>query len=174
MKYKYKVALFVILPLLLIGCGIKTEKIIGSNQIESCPNCVFSFYDGGKQYGEKGSILNDYTNNYKTLKYDEINQRRFFLGHILDDNKKILRGFACGIENGKAFCLEGTNDGSKYQDNIEILKEIYGQEKCEQFDDYIICKDELISGANINGTVDVGINDGPSCMAISNNTLTCE
>jgi hypothetical protein len=41
-------------------------------------------------------------------------------------------------------------------------------------DDYIICKDELISGTNINGSVDVGIKDGISCMAINNNTLTCE
>ena len=170
MKYKYKAALFIFLPLLLIGCSRNSERIVGSNQIDSCPNCIFSFCDSGKQYGEKGSILND----YNALKYDENNQRSFFLGHILDDDKKIIRGFACGIENGKAFCLEGTNDGSKYQDNIKTLKEIYSQEKCEQFDDYIICKDELVSGANINGTVDVGVRDGFSCMAINNNTLICE
>ena len=152
--------------LLLVGCGKK--KIVGSKQIDSCPNCVFNYYFEGKHYGENGSILNDYTNDYKTLNH------QIFLGHILDNNKKIIRGFACGIESGQVFCIEGTNDGSKYDDNIKVLKEVYGENKCEQTEESFICHGDLISGTNRQGTADVDYPDGIACMAISNETIICD
>ena len=160
-----KICLLLIV-ILLVGCSKK--EVIGSNQIKSCPNCVFNYYDEGKKYGNNGSILKDYKDDYKTL------DKKIFLGHILDDNKKIVRGFACGIEKNKVFCLEGTNDGSKYLDNIKVLKEVYGEDKCEQYEEYFICHGELISGTNINGNADVDYPDGLACMAISNETLVCE
>ncbi len=152
--------------LLLAGCGKK--KIVGSKQIDSCPNCVFNYYFEGKHYGKNGSVLSDYTNDYESLNH------QIFLGHILDNNKKIIRGFACGIESGKVFCIEGTNDGSKYEDNIKVLKEVYGEDKCEENDNSFICHGELISGTNRDGTADVDYPDGIACMAISNETIICD
>lgn len=163
--------LLIIVLLILEGCAKPSNSIAGSKQINSCPNCVFSYDDRGLKYGEKGSTLKEYTNDYTTLKNNKDEQRRYFLGSILDDSGKIIRGFACGILNEVPFCLEGTNDGSKYETNIDILKSIYGEDKCEEFEDYIVCRDTLIAGTNKNGNADVGIEG--ACMAISNNTLVC-
>ena len=168
-----KIILLIFVLVLLFGCNKRVNNEL-KNQIESCPDCVYSYYEEGIKYGEKGSILKDYVYDYTKLKDQDGNQRRFFLGHVLDKNGKVKKGYACGIENNIAFCLEGTNDGSKYGTNVEVLKEVYGEDKCNTLDNYIVCRGSIVSGSNKNGTSDIGTSDGVSCMAINNNSLVCE
>ena len=80
---------------------------------EMCPGCVF-----GKTNTKIGSELTSgYSDSYSEL-------GNYFLGYKLNGNT-VERAFACGIENGEAFCLEGTTDGSKYSKNVDILNAFF-------------------------------------------------
>lgn len=92
------------------------------------PKCVYAVYDNNKNYGENGDMLANYETDYTQLNSD------YFLGHILNDNGKIIRAFACILKDGMPICLEGTTDGSKYEKNKEILT--------EKFDGYTFYKTE--------------------------------
>ncbi len=169
MKKKYVFLLMIISILLITGCSNKNKMTINS-----CENCAFSYYDeeSSKKYGENVH-LKDFTYDYKELKTKEGENRKMFLGHILS-GKKIERGFACGINNDKVFCIEGTHDGSKYEDNALILRSIFGDENCEEDDYFIICKDDIYAATNRDGTANVGVSsDGIECKAISNGTMNC-
>lgn len=169
MKIKNIALVLVIIIIIITGCN-KVEKMT----INSCENCAFSFYDeeASKRYGD-GIYLNKFTYNYNDLKIKNGDSRRMFLGHILEGGI-IKRGFACGINNKNVFCIEGTRDGSSYEDNVVILKSIFGDINCKEDDYSIICKDEIIAGTNRDGTANVGnLEDGIECMAISNGTMNC-
>jgi hypothetical protein len=95
------------------------------------------------------------------------------LGHILNGSK-IDRGFACGINNGKVFCIEGTHDGSKYEDNVQVLRNVFGDINCKEDDYFIFCKDDIFAGTNRDGTANVGASSGYiECNVISNGTMNC-
>ena len=134
---KNLVVCLLVLTILLTGCDNK--KI---NNIESCENCVFAYYDVQRQYGIEGNLLEEYTKDYTTLKADGV-QINKFLGHILDENGVIVRGFACGINKGQPFCLEGSIDDSLYEQNKEVLKKVYDEDKCVDAETSFQCNDEL-------------------------------
>ena len=160
-----------LIVMLFIITACSNEKKITVN---SCTNCAFSFYNGesSKRYGDE-VLLKDFTYDYKELKTKTGEERKIFLGHILN-KKKIERGFACGIENGKVFCIEGTRDGSKYEENVQILKSIFGSDNCQEDDYYIFCKNDIFAGTNKDGTANTGVNlDGVECNVISNGTMNC-
>lgn len=119
--------------------------------IDSCPNCVFAYYevDEIKDYGENGGILTNYTRDYRLLKENN-EQLVYFLGHVIDNNGKILRGFTCGIvnigeTNEKAFCLEGSHGGETYNSNKTLLQgmESYFSEGCEEEEDNFHCTGDI-------------------------------
>ena len=169
MKRCFLFLLLIFILFTITACG-KKEKFT----IDSCENCAFSFYneESSKQYGTN-KTLKDYTYDYKELKTTTGESRKMFLGHILE-NGKIKRGFACGINNENVFCIEGTRDGSKYEDNVDILRRIFGDDNCEEDDYFIICKDDISAATNRDGTVNVGVSsDDLECMAISNGTMNC-
>ena len=96
--------------------------------IRSCPgsDCVYAFYTAWTWYsGNNVATLSNYTSDYTTLKKNDT-QRYAFLGHILDDDDKILRAYACGIKNNKVFCIQGSTDGSTYQDSTNIMNGVFG------------------------------------------------
>ena len=86
--------------------------------ISTCPGCKFIYTTTELTVGtstEPDGTTNDYTSLNKS----------YFLGLIINDNTKVIeRAFACGIENGTAFCLEGA-DVAKYKDNVEILNTVF-------------------------------------------------
>ncbi len=169
MKRKIALILLIVFSFTVTAC-VKEEK----TTINSCENCAFAFYSGesSKQY-DANITLKDYTYDYKELKNNNGESRKMFLGHMLE-NGKIKRGFACGINNGKVFCIEGTHDGSKYEDNSIILRSIFGESNCKEDDYFIFCKDEIFAGTNKDGTANVGVSsDDIECMAISNGTMNC-
>lgn len=95
--------------------------------IPSCPGCVFAWYTNETKYGSDnvGDILVNGSKNYNDI--IKSSGKDYFLGHILNEQGKILRAFACGIHiDGTPFCIEGTVDGSKNEENIELLNDIFG------------------------------------------------
>ena len=169
MKRKIPLILLIVISFTITACK-KEEKIT----INSCENCAFSFYseESSKQYDANIS-LKDYTYDYKELQNKSGEGRKMFLGHMLE-NGKIKRGFACGINNGKVFCIEGTRDGSKYEDNVLILRSIFGDDNCKEDDYFIKCKDDIFAATNRDGTANVGVSlDSIECNVISNGTMNC-
>lgn len=149
MSKTFLLSLLSIAFLIFTGCsmssnnttGGKNNNQVGGNQIDSCPNCVYAFPNTVdiQYYGENGSILKDYTNDYTTLK-DSNGQRKYFLGYVLDSGNKIKKGYGCGINNNKPFCIDGS---STYKEVKQKLKEIFGSENCEEIDSEIACKGDI-------------------------------
>lgn len=140
-------SLLFVLVLLLSGCGNKAK-------IENCKDCVFARYNESKKYGDR--IITDYTDNYKNLKGNKI-----FLGHKLNNNKRIVTGYVCAIENKKAFCIEGKSDSKTYEKNKKVLYNVYGKDKC---------KEDKIGDANAmtcSGDLQVSIYDNTILIAES-------
>ena len=188
MKRILTLSLVLVSIFVLSGCG-KTEnkneketqgqKIVipeidetTVKNIETCKDCVFAVYTEAKTYGENGSVLKDYTKDYKTLKDAEGNQINSFLGHILDKDGKILKGYVCGIENEKLICLEVVDDETKYNANRTVLVDIYGSEKCYQDDTYLECKDNITISAYNFGDV-FAYSDGYKCAVYGTGTMNC-
>ena len=91
---------------------------------EMCPGCKFIYATESQLIiGENMPSSTDTTNDYT-----ELSDHPYFLGLIESPTnpEKIGRVFACGIENGTPFCLEG-NDGSKWSDdaNIRVLNAVF-------------------------------------------------
>ncbi len=151
MKKILIISLLTITLFALTGCGKK-------DAIKTCPNCVFSYYTYLEEK-DIGDVLTDYTSDYKTLKDENGLQRQYFLGHVIDKNKKITKSYVCGILNEEAFCLQGT-DGTKNKDiypkNQDILKKLYGSEKCSEASYFTSCNGNIESSTYTNGNVIIG------------------
>lgn len=125
------------------SCEIK-EGTIGCDDFYECPGekCVYTFYDGQIYDGIDGYVLKEYTKDYKTLKDDDGNQRKVFLGFTLDDEGKINKGYLCGIEKGEIFCIS-----SEYNYTKEILKKTFDKDKCDDSRGYR-CEDDVYASDN--------------------------
>ena len=91
--------------------------------IAICPGCVFAYTTDPWYYSGTPTTLN--SSQYKENYEDVISEsgKNYFLGLKLNASGTIERAFACGVENGTPFCLEGTS--SKYSDNVYILNSIF-------------------------------------------------
>ena len=69
----------------------------------------------GKSFSPSESAV--YYSDYETL------QSNFFYAMIINEDTNIIeKGFGCGIhENGNAFCMETSSDGSTDQENRALL-----------------------------------------------------
>ena len=109
---------YIILLLLVVfvtGCG--TIKTTG------CKNCVFGRFNEKQKIGSK---LESYEKDYKKI------NNNAFLGYVLGSGKKIEKSYICGINNKKAFCIEGNIDKTKYASNKKVLNEVYGKDQCKE------------------------------------------
>ena len=142
---------------------------------DSCPNCVYSYYEDYKRFsGENKTSLMEYSNDYQQVIDANGNQRNRFLGHILvDTDNKIDRGFACGIEKGKVFCLEGTTTGSMHQANIEILKSIFGEANCSEIGTGYSCSGDIKASTYSEGNVKV-LSDDYQCQVYNTGDMGCQ
>ena len=136
--------------------------------IETCPGCVFAWYSSSEikwikdsGYGENEASGNnkltasEYYEDYTKLV--EETGKNYFLGHVIDDNNYIIKSYACGIENNKAFCLERTSDGSKYSSNVDILNSIFLNCNASASSSESYCTGTYVwAKAYSNGTVYVG------------------
>ena len=119
----------------------------------NCEGCVFAYYTEDKVLGD---VLTDYTKDFRTIKDKYGKQRTRFMGHIIDDAGHIQRAFACGIANGKVYCLEGgKNDWATYEYNVSILKQVFPESECRyiaQGKTYV-CEGNIHGDARANGYV---------------------
>lgn len=147
---------------------------------DPCPGCVYSYkteehYFKGMDYAEPltGTVNNymDLTNTYATdgnVNYESqescessssypencqtiVAQRKAFLGYILDDDNYIERAFACGIKDGKAYCIEGlpyTEEenikNEVFTSNYNKIKSLWKSESeyCQENTGYIQCTND--------------------------------
>lgn len=134
---KYMILLINIMIIIPIGtyalCSISfslniNTKISFGNRIESCENCVYAYTTSIWKYGEDGTILtnNQYKNDYREV-ISESN-KEYFLGLVLDENKRIKKAYACGILHDTPFCLEGSKS-DEYGGNLENRLKTYNINK---------------------------------------------
>ena len=142
----------------------KTMTLTSIPTIDNCDGCVFRKSTEIKNIGD---ILENYTKNYKKL------NSNFFLGHILDNDKKITRSFACGIHNGEAFCLEG-KETSQYGLNVSTLNIAYPGCGASDSSNNSYCTGSDVSAmANPYGIVNVNNNNSQDCRVLTNGQSAC-
>ena len=136
------------------------SKKNGGLAISTCPGCVFAWYPSSETKWIKGSgqgeneasgnnKLTDYYEDYTTL------EKNYFLGYVIDNNNYIIKSYACGIENGKAFCLQNSSDGSKYSSNVEILNSLFPSCNASASSSYSDCTGTTVGAyADASGSVD--------------------
>ena len=155
------------------------SKKNGGLAISTCPGCVFAWYTGsemkwikGSGYGENeasgNNKLTNYTEDYTTL------EKNYFFGHVIDNNNYIIKSYACGIDNNKAFCIQSSSDGSKYSSNVDILNELFEGCNASSSNNYSLCMGTPITGySNINGNVNVSTS-GFFCSVIDSGKSECK
>lgn len=151
-----KMFIIVLTLVVLTGCNDtkKENKKENVSNVDTCPNCVYGYYENSVKIGD---ILSNYTKDYTTLKYDDNTQRKEFFGYVLDSENKIINGYVCGIVNNKVLCLEG-NDSSKYEYNKELLKNNFSVSVCadkkDEYGPYYECNsDDIYMVASSDGYV---------------------
>ena len=163
--------------------GQATKSAKYRKGIESCPNCVFDFYTNGKTFSGgsssiTGSVLNNYTYDYTSLKDADGKQRLYFLGHELDSNGRIERGYACGIlnygkDNEKVFCLKGgtieEEASSVIANNSYVLYKTYNS--CTQFSGEKHCYGSV--NAHYIGINSIGVGTDKFCNLSSSGFMYC-
>ena len=135
---------------------------------EMCPNCKFMFPTSTYRYGGVNnsnatsvSSLTGVTNDYHSL------NKSYFIGFTETQNGKIDRAFVCGImganlNDGTAFCLEGSLNGSTYVANKAILNALYEPYDmstglgCDDMGSKIMCFDYDGAYADSSGGTSVG------------------
>lgn len=151
--------------------------------IRYCPSsdCVYAFYTAWTMYtGANAATLTGYTSDYTTLKKDGV-QRYAFFGHILDDNDKILKPYACGIKDNEIFCIQGSNNGSTYQDARGALYSLFGQYDentelgCKNESNHLFCKSSSeITEARAFESGQVTVKEPKaSCMVVNVGGMNC-
>ena len=103
------------------------ESLDVPSTLINCKDCVFASFKDKKNFG---SIVTEYTKDYSTIRDNNGRQKRRFLGLILDSGNHIQKAYACGIEKGKAYCLEGTEDGHAFEYNVGILNQVFSSSEC--------------------------------------------
>ena len=155
------------------------SKKNGGLAISTCPGCVFAWYTGsemkwikGSGYGENeasgNNKLTNYTEDYTTL------EKNYFFGHVIDNNNYIIKSYACGIENNKAFCIQSSSDGSKYSSNVDILNSVFPSCNVSASSSSSSCTGTTVrADASSNGSVDVA-SGSSSCGANTLGNSMCD
>ena len=138
-----------------------------------CPDCVFAFTTNTWYYSGTPTTLT--SNQYKENYEDVVSESGYdsFLGIKLNSSGTIEKAYACGIEGTTPFCLEGTTDGSKYSDNVDILNTIFTDCDADVSLNSSLCIDSLIS-ADAFSTGLVGTNyNRNKCYVENDGKLYC-
>ena len=150
--------------------------------IATCPGCVFAYTIDPWYYSGTPTTLtkSQYKENYE----DVISEsgKNHFLGLKLNASGTIERAFACGVENGTPFCIEGTTDGSKDSKNRNLLVKLYGEYDSDKEggggcftnnNGNMDCVgDSLDAFSNSNGSVNVFGNIG--CFVNNDGSMSCD
>ena len=157
------------------GSVDKTEKGTCTPRIATCPGCKYIFIHDYLEIGVTTMESLNTTDDYTELTSGENSPQRF-LGLLEDENTgKIGRAFACGIENGKPFCIEGY-DQTKWTDGTtaKILNTVYPSCNASVPDDYASCYGSTVgAGAYDYGDAFVDDDDG-YCIVYGAGAVGCQ
>jgi len=192
---------FLIITVFYIILGIlKTRYTVTSNlkndiieelneitsTIASCPGCKFMYITTQYQYGGAnnanatevsslpiGVVKEDYTEVIAS------SGKNYFLG-FTESNGKIDRAFACGIKgeepnNGVAFCIEGSTDGSSYTSNNVFLNDLrtgLWQGMCDNRGYLVGCNGAVLADTRSSGYAYVGLVSS-GCIVNNSGYLYC-
>jgi prepilin-type N-terminal cleavage/methylation domain-containing protein len=128
--------------------------------IASCPGCKFIYTTSQLTIGTTTMESLNTTDDYRDITSGQ-NSHQYFLGLIAATNTgKIGRAFACGIEDGTPFCLEGY-DSLKYSYNVGVLNSIFTGCNADTSDTYAGCNgSNVYTNTDDSGLVYVGDNYG--------------
>ena len=93
--------------------------------IDSCPGCKFIYSTTqmwttwNTESETPTQITSGYSENYNDIVTSS--GKNYFLGVVTNNNNEVTNDYACGIKDGTPFCIEGTNDGSKYTANQGLI-----------------------------------------------------
>ena len=166
--------------------GIWAEK---TGSIPTCQDCKFIRVVNTQMYPTWNTGNNTptvLTTGYSENYLDIVNSsgKNYFLGVKLNNNNEITNAYVCGIVNGKAACLEGTSDGSKYADHVTLLQgsNLYNN-TCTTNNsssyEYTLCGpwNGTTVSANIDGSgyvsFGVGTNSNGNCNVYSDGEISC-
>lgn len=156
-----KIIFVLLIIILLTGCS-SNSKVIG------CEKCVYSHFSSKKMIGDK---LDSYKKDYNDT------NNKVFLGYELDTNDKIIKGYVCGTDKGKTYCLEGNLNNSKYESNKKILDDIYNKSNCTEksYDNekYYSCTGELTVNISSNSYNYIGTSKSNQCYISNDGTTYC-
>ena len=157
---------------------IELTITVPSSAIATCPGCQFIYTTATYAIAESPSA-SEYSSDMPvgtTTDYTTLGEHPYFLGIIESETTpgKIGRVFACGVNNGTVFCLEGY-DTSKFDSNVSTLNAVIpGCDASSEFDE-TGCRDESSSiGASLfsYGVVDVN-DDYGFCYVDSEGFFEC-
>lgn len=156
-----KIIFVLLIIILLTGCS-SNSKVIG------CEKCVYSHFSGKKMIGDK---IDSYKKDYNDT------NNKVFLGYELDTNDKIIKGYVCGTDKGKTYCLEGNLNNSKYESNKKILDDIYNKSNCTEKsyanEKYYSCTGELTVNISSNSYNYIGTSKSNQCYISNDGTTYC-
>ena len=185
MKKYLIISLVVLTTLMLTGCGKakkenneKKEENQNNTEEVMCEECIFSIYSNSKKIGKDGDTLTeDYKTDYKEMKDGRGVQIPVFLGHKLDVNAKILKGYACQVIDNKLLCLGQISNQKTYDANKELLTKFYTEEECNINSTYTICSritdtDSFTTTISINGLTQIKVNN-KTCSIRPDGKMSC-
>ena len=166
--------------------GIWAEK---AGSIPTCQDCKFIHIVNTQMYPTWNTGNNTptvLTTGYSENYLDIVNSsgKNYFLGVKLNNNNEITNAYVCGIVNGKAACLEGTSDGSKYADHVTLLQgsNLYNN-TCTTNNgssyEYTLCGpwNGTTVSANVDGSgyvsFGVGTNSNGNCNVYNDGEISC-
>ena len=152
--------------------------------IETCPgtSCKYLYTENSYNYGENGTLIQDIEETLYDDYNDAVTASGSFVG-IIEENGRIGRAFACGIKRnspneGTVFCLEGSGGDLEIDNaNRNMLKSLYGEDKCDEYDGELECYDDgSSSGVFIriyNGDISVNRGSSGSFYLCLDGTFNC-
>ena len=159
--------------------GVWVEEPVVSGTIASCPGCKYMYPFPTYNYGDNGTLLVDlvpasyFQDGDWELYYDDYNDvvQEFndnaFIG-FTESNGRIDKVYACGLNNGTPYCIEGSNNGNLFASNKTLLQTAWNN-TCTGWDsedtDFsigIVCGENNYSNGDVefsaayDGSVSVG------------------
>ena len=103
------------------------KNTVVDGSIDSCPGCKFMYLsntDIWTAWNSDGKTPTKITSKLSDSYLDvtKSSGKRYFLGVKLNEENEIINIYGCGIQKEVPFCVEATSDGSKYENNKQVLK----------------------------------------------------
>ena len=167
----------------VVGLGESSSQ----GQIASCPGCKYIYptnemYTAWNTVNQTPTVLT--TGLYNS--YQDVitsSGKNYFFGVNLNSNNQVTDIYSCGVKGSVPFCIKGTSDGIKYNDNKSILQSVnLWNNTCSVVTEnagtsseyeYTSCSYYVGALATSFGSVFTGIGEGEGCYAYDSGNFEC-